>query len=87
MVGSERVRQATVVYVEVPREELLRRLSARGRKDDKDQTVLRRLQVYEERTTPLIEYYGQRARFHRVDGYRGVEQVFAELCSIVEAAA
>jgi hypothetical protein len=35
----------------------------------------------------LIEYYRQRARFHRVDGHRGVEPLFAELLSLVEAAA
>jgi adenylate kinase len=86
MVGADRVERTTVVYVDVPREELLRRLSARGRKDDRDQTVLRRLQEYEERTTLLIEYYRQRARFHRLDGHRGVEAVFADLLSITKEA-
>ena len=46
----------------------------------------RRLAEYDERTAPLIEYYRERARFHRIDGYRPVDAVFQDLRGIVEAA-
>ena len=57
------------------------------REDDKETAVRRRLAEYDERTAPLIEYYRQRARFHRVDGYRPVETVFEQLRGIVEGRA
>jgi adenylate kinase len=54
------------------------------REDDKETAVRRRLAEYDQRTAPLIEYYRERARFHRVDGYRPVESVFQDLRGIME---
>jgi len=110
-----------VLSIEVPRDELLRRLSGRRwcptcqatyhvynnppksdalcdnegakliqREDDKEVAVTRRLAEYDERTAPLIGYYRGRSRFHRIDGYRPTDVVFADLLEIVarrEAAA
>ena len=118
MVGGDKTSEVHVFSVEVPREELLQRLSGRRwcptcqttyhlqhnppqvegrcdhdgtalvqREDDKETAVRRRLAEYDERTAPLIEYYHQRARFHRVDGYRPVETVFEQLRGIVEGRA
>jgi adenylate kinase len=60
-----------VVYLDVPREELVRRILARaeieGRPDDNEQTVANRLQVFDEATHPLIEYYRGRGLLHMVD--------------------
>ena len=80
-------REHVVLNLEVPREELLRRLSGRGREDDKDLAVERRLQAYVERTTPLVDFYCSRGRLHRVNGFRSMDEVTAELQSIVEGRA
>ena len=53
------------------------------REDDKEVAVKRRLSEYDERTAPLIDYYRGRSRFHRVDGYRPPDVVFAQLLDIV----
>jgi adenylate kinase len=68
-----------VIKLEVPREELLNRLSSRRRDDDTGPAVLRRLQEYDERTRPVVDYLSSRARFHRVDGVGDVESVQAEI--------
>jgi adenylate kinase len=65
--------------IEVPRDELLKRLGSRNREDDHGPTVMRRLQEYEERTLPLIDFYKKNARFHRIDGFREVEAVQNDL--------
>jgi adenylate kinase len=65
--------------MEVPRDELLKRLTSRNRVDDSGPTVLRRLQEYEERTLPLIAFYEANARFHRIDGVRDVDVVQQDL--------
>ncbi|HEY5908823.1 MAG TPA: adenylate kinase [Vicinamibacteria bacterium] len=80
-------REHVVLNLEVPRDELLRRLSGRGREDDKDQAVERRLQAYVDSTTPLVEFYSRRGRLHRVNGFRPMDEVTAELESIVEGRA
>jgi adenylate kinase len=75
-----------VFKMEVPREELLRRLSGRGRDDDKSDAVAKRLTEYEVRTTPLVDFYKDRSRFHRINGFRPQDEVFGDLRSVVEAA-
>jgi len=74
-----------VLNLEVPREELLKRLGGRGREDDKGQAVEHRLQDYEDQTRPLVEFYTRRGRLHRVDGFRSMDAVSADLQKIVEA--
>ena len=57
------------VHLDVPRAELVRRLLARGRGQDDTQAVIeRRLQVYLDRTVPLLEYYAGREWMFTVDG-------------------
>ena len=77
-------RDFVVLNLEVPRDELLRRLSGRGREDDKDLAVEKRLQEYVDRTTPLVEFYTSRGMLRRVNGFRPVDEVSHDLVSIVE---
>lgn len=46
-----------VLLFEVDDEELVRRLSARGRSDDTEDVVRHRQEVYRSETAPLVEYY------------------------------
>jgi adenylate kinase len=86
MLGDE-ARLAVVLNLEVPRAELMRRLSGRGRDDDRGQAVEHRLQDYEDRTRPLVEFYSKRGQLHRVNGFRAVDAVSADLQRIVEGRA
>jgi adenylate kinase len=45
------------------------------RDDDKPETVKKRLDVYHEQTTPLIDYYDQRSLLRRFDGSRSPSEV------------
>jgi len=45
------------------------------REDDKPETVRKRLQVYREQTSPLIDYYDQRGLLRRFDGSRSPTEV------------
>jgi adenylate kinase len=57
------------VHLEVPRDELVRRLLARGRGSDDTRAVIEhRLQVYQEKTVPLLDYYAGREWMFVVDG-------------------
>ncbi len=57
------------------------------RDDDKEETVRRRLQVYQSQTRPLVEYYGrwaasgdpQAPRYARVSGTGSVEEITARV--------
>jgi adenylate kinase len=65
------------VYLEVPAPELTRRLLARGRgKDDTPDVIAHRLEVFEARTRPMLDYYAQRAELITVNGARPAPEVF-----------
>lgn len=67
------------VHLDVDREELVRRVLARGqdsgRADDTEEVINHRLQVFEERTRPLLDYYARREELITVNGARPVEEV------------
>ena len=52
--------------------------------DDHPETVQKRLDVYHSQTQPLIEYYREQGVLHTVDGTRQMQEVFQEICSILE---
>ena len=63
------------VNFEVPKQELINRLLKRGRKDDNEETISRRLEVYLEQTAPVIDYYRQRQILVSIDGNLSPEEV------------
>ena len=68
-----------VAFLDVPAEELIRRLLARGRSDDTVATIERRLQEYESKTFPLRDRYAQRGLLRRIEGTGDPDQVFARM--------
>ena len=55
------------------------------RKDDSEQTVMERLDVYDIQTQPLIEYYSIRNILSVVDGTKAINEVFKSICDILGA--
>jgi adenylate kinase len=73
------------IHLEVPREELVRRLLARGRgSEDAAAVVEHRLQVYQELTAPLLEYYAGREWLFTVDGSRPAEVVHEDIAERIK---
>jgi adenylate kinase len=64
------------VHLDVPREELVRRLLTRRRgSDDSEAVIENRLQVYLDKTVPLLEYYAGREWMFSVNGAQPAENV------------
>ena len=55
------------------------------RDDDKPETVQKRLSVYHEQTQPLIDYYNRQGILKTVNGTRPLEEVFADIVTILGA--
>ncbi len=49
------------------------------RSDDEPETVLHRMEVYEQQTQPLKDYYGMQGKLLQVDGSLNVEKVQSEI--------
>jgi adenylate kinase len=68
------------VHLDVPREELVRRLLARRRgSDDTEAVIENRLHVYLDKTVPLLEYYAGREWMFSVNGAQPAEAVHEDL--------
>ncbi len=52
------------------------------RDDDKEETVRNRLQVYAEKTAPLIDYYKKQGKLHEIDASREIEEVRREIVDL-----
>ena len=51
------------------------------RKDDNEETVGNRLEVYTGQTAPLIDYYEKKGVLHNVNGVGAIDEVFARICA------
>ncbi|GAP15302.1 adenylate kinase [Longilinea arvoryzae] len=54
------------------------------REDDQPATVERRIRVYLEQTSPLIEYYRERGLLSEVDGTQAIDKVTADLLAAIQ---
>jgi adenylate kinase len=87
-VASDRVLDAVICLV-LEHDELIARLEQRGREtgraDDREATVRHRIEEYEQKTLPLLDYYAGRKILLRVDANGDVEEVFARIVHALEA--
>lgn len=105
---SKSINVDKVVYIDVAKEEIVKRLSGRlvcrgcsavyhvknkppktkdicdacggelyVRNDDKEETIIKRFEVYANETEPLIKYYND--KLVRIDGTGGLKEVFAAI--------
>jgi adenylate kinase len=68
------------IHLDVPTEELVRRLLSRGRGSDDTQDVIEhRLEVFHKNTMPLLDYYAGREWMFAVDGAQPPDAVHKEI--------
>ena len=73
------------IHLDVPREELMRRLNARGRgAEDAEAVIEHRLDVYQARTVPLLHYYAGREWMFTVDGARPPDAVHEDIARRIQ---
>lgn len=77
-----------MLSLEVPREELIRRMLERGkisgRSDDREDIINFRLQEYENKTIPVAQFYDEKEKFFPINGIGKLEEVFNRLTTIIE---
>ena len=78
-----------MIALEVEHDELVKRLLERGkisgRSDDQNiDTIENRIKVYNNETTPLIEYYKGQNKFFGVQGMGSIDEIFERLCQLID---
>jgi adenylate kinase len=73
------------IHIDVGTDELVRRMLARQRgAEDSREVIEHRLQVYAEKTVPLIEHYAARAWIVSVDGSQSVDDVTEAIAARID---
>ena len=73
------------INLDVPIAEVTQRMLARGRDDDTEEAISRRLELYEAETAPLLAWFEDRGRLTVVNGLGTEDEVFARLSQVVDA--
>tara|TARA_Y100001968_G_scaffold165407_1_gene151418 strand:- start:4 stop:552 length:549 start_codon:yes stop_codon:yes gene_type:complete len=66
-----------VISIQIADNFLLKRLLARGRKDDNEQVITNRLKIYRDKTAPLIDLYTEKGILKDIDGNDEIDVVFS----------
>lgn len=80
---------AAMVELDVPEEELMKRLILRGqqsgRSDDNEETIKKRLNVYHSQTSPLIDWYKKEGIHHHIKGTGNLDRIFDDICKVIDS--
>ena len=87
---NERGQDVTaMIELDVPEDELMTRLIKRGqmsgRADDNEETIKKRLVVYNEQTSPLKEWYKNDGKHCYINGLGDLDRIFADIVSAIES--
>lgn len=63
---------------------LLKRAETEGRKDDTKEVIENRIQVYNNQTQPLIDFYKNKKKFQSIHGIGGIDDIFSTICGIID---
>lgn len=79
---------SVLLSLEVPEEELKKRLVLRGevsgRSDDNEEVIQKRIAEYKAKTEPVANYYESQGKLERIKGVGTVEEIFGLLRNQVE---
>ena len=68
-----------VFYLDIPEEVLIKRLLLRGRKDDTEDTIRTRLEIYKKTTEPLIQYFKDLSLLEYIDADRDLKTISSDI--------
>ncbi len=74
-----------VILLDIDNDEIVKRMLARGREDDNEETIRNRLAVFDNQTAPLIHYYQSQDKLATVLGSGTVEEIFARIHKVLSA--
>jgi adenylate kinase len=78
-----------LIALDVDDEEIIKRILNRGktsgRSDDNDESIIRnRINVYNEETSPVFDYYKKQDKAHLIQGLGTIEEIFDRLTSLID---
>jgi adenylate kinase len=73
-----------VLNLDVPLDEVTARMKARAREDDTDESIAKRLALYDSETVPTIDWFGERGLVKVIDGLGTEDEVTKRLFETID---
>ncbi|MBV6492866.1 MAG: adenylate kinase [Turneriella sp.] len=87
ILAKRNIKMEHVINFNVPDEELIKRLLGRasqeGRSDDNPESIKNRLQIFKDKTQPLINYYEEKKILRHVDGVGTTDEIAERVKAVV----
>lgn len=88
LLKKRNIRVSIMLNIDVHQSELVKRLLNRGktsgRSDDNLATIQERINVYEQKTLPVIQFYDKQGKHVRIQGTGTMDEVFASICTAID---
>ncbi len=88
MLADRKQAVSVMLDLKVPEEELMTRLIKRGqesgRADDNKETILKRLNVYNTQTSPLIDWYKKENLYNEIVGVGSLDDIFNSISKAID---
>jgi len=90
LMASRGISISTMIALEVEEAELISRLLLRGQSsgrpdDQNEELIAQRVKEYNNKTAPVAAYYQNQQKFHSVYGIGDIEEIFSQLCRVMDA--
>jgi adenylate kinase len=85
LLRKQKTKVSCVINIDVPTLELVKRLDARGKTksrqpyDGSTQTIVKRLEMHEKKTLPVLDYYKKAVNVYHVNGEGAVNEVYSRV--------
>ena len=74
-----------VLHLDIPdKEVVISRMMSRGRKDDNEASIRKRLEEYYAETEPTLDWYQSKGLLRKVDAVGSIDEVYARVCAALE---
>ena len=73
------ISEEIVFYLDIPEEVLIKRLLLIGRKDDTEDTIRTRVNIYKKTTEPLINYFKDLSLLEHIDADRDLKTISSDI--------
>ncbi|MFA7361315.1 MAG: adenylate kinase [Candidatus Kapaibacterium sp.] len=78
------IKDIEVVYLKTTDDEIVDRLLKRGRVDDTEVIVRKRLKIYSEATSRVLDYYKNNKRIFEVNGLGEIEEINGKILNLLQ---
>ena len=89
LMSSRGIAISAMIALEVNEAELIARLLLRGQSsgradDQNEELIAQRVKEYNTKTAPVAAYYQGQGKFHSIYGIGDIDQIFAQLCQVMD---